>query len=168
VRRERSRWDAGHLAAARAALNRALALGPADPYTLQASIAACHADAPSWEDTDWPRIVELYDQLIALTRSPVVELNRAVAVAMACGPSAGLDALSPIVAAGQLDDYHLLWATRADLLRRSDRLNEAATDYRRALTLATNAAEQRFLAARIDECEPRRTTGSTTRGLHGG
>jgi hypothetical protein len=73
---ERSRWDAGHLAAAHAALNRALALGAPDPYTLQASIAACHADAATWEDTDWPRIVELYNQLIALTRSPVVELVR--------------------------------------------------------------------------------------------
>jgi RNA polymerase sigma-70 factor (ECF subfamily) len=158
---ERWRWDAGHLAAAHAALNRALALGVADPYTLQASIAACHADAPTWEQTAWPRIVELYDQLIALTHSPVVELNRAVAVAMASGPPAGLEALNPIVAAGQLDGYHLLWATRADLLRRAGRLNEAASDYRRALTLATNAAEQRFLAARIDECEPPRRTASS-------
>jgi RNA polymerase sigma factor (sigma-70 family) len=149
---DRSRWDRARIAAGDEALRRAYATGAAGPMTLQAAIAACHATAPSWDETDWPLIVELYDALGSAAPSPVVSLNRAVALAMAGGPEDGLAAVDQLVESQALDRYHLLWATRADLLRRLGRPAEAVADYERALALATNDAEYRFLAARRSEC----------------
>ncbi len=119
------------------------------PYLLQARIAACHARAPRPEDTDWPTIARLYGELAGLGPSPVVELNRAVAIAMADGPDAGLRQLEPLAA--DLDRYHLFHSARADLLRRAARPREAADAYRRALDLTTNDAERRFLERRLHE-----------------
>jgi len=140
---DRSRWD-------HAMIDEGLALleerAPAGPYRVQAAIAACHAAAPRAEDTDWPQIASLYGRLLELQPSPVVALNRAVAVAMADGPDAGLRLLEPL--AEDLDRYHLYHAARADLLRRGGR-SEAADAYRRALDLVTNDAERRYLRARL-------------------
>jgi len=124
----------------------------AGPYQLQAAIAACHARAASWEATDWPRIVDLYRELADVAPSPVVELNRAVAIGLAQGAAAGLAALDGIESAA-LRGYHLLPAARADFLRRLGRWTEAAAEYRRALSLADNVREQRFLTARLAVCE---------------
>ncbi|HEY7666850.1 MAG TPA: RNA polymerase subunit sigma-24, partial [Actinomycetota bacterium] len=120
---------------------------PAGPYRLQAAIAAIHAGAPRPEDTDWAAIAGLYGRLAAIAPSPVVDLNRAVAVAMADGPAAGLrliDELKP-----QLATYHLFHSARADLLRRLDRPVEAADAYRRALELVSNPRERAFLEGRL-------------------
>jgi RNA polymerase sigma-70 factor (ECF subfamily) len=124
------------------------------PYQLQAAIAACHARAGSWEATDWPRIVALYGALADIAPSPVVELNRAVAIGLSEGPAAGLAAIDAIEASA-LRGYHLLPATRADFLRRLGRFTEAAAEYRAALGLVDNAREQSFLAARLAACETR-------------
>src|SRR3989441_205921 len=124
----------------------------AGPYQLQAAIAACHARAASWEATDWPRIVDLYRELADVAPSPVVELNRAVAIGLAQGAAAGLAALDGIESAA-LRGYHLLPAARADFLRRLGRWTEAAAEYRRALSLADNVREQWFLTARLAGCE---------------
>src|SRR5438094_186687 len=118
------------------------------PYEVQAAIAACHARAASWEATDWPRIVDLYRELADVAPSPVVELNRAVAIGLAQGAAAGLAALDGIESAA-LRGYHLLPAARADFLRRLGPWTEAAAEYRRALSLAENVREQRFLTARL-------------------
>jgi RNA polymerase sigma factor (sigma-70 family) len=150
---DRSRWDATRIAAGLAALDRARSCGAPGPLTLQAELAACHATAPSWDATDWGRIVELYDGLAARAASPVVALNRAVAIAMRHGPEEGLRELDQLVEAGDLDSYHLLWAARADLWRRSGRPADAADAYRHALTLASNPVERRYLAGRLAECE---------------
>jgi RNA polymerase sigma-70 factor (ECF subfamily) len=115
---------------------------------VQAAIAALHARAPRPEDTDWPQIAALYGGLAAMTPSPVVDLNRAVAVAMADGPDAGLALMEPL--ADELDRYHLFHSARADLLRRSGRTEEARTAYERALELATNPTEERFLERRLN------------------
>ncbi len=141
---DRARWDHDMIDEGVAVLDRAIAHRAPGPYQLQAAIAALHAQAPRPDDTDWPQIAGLYGALASTTPSPVVELNRAVAVAMADGPAAGmplLDALAP-----ELDGYHLFHAARADLLRRLDRGPEATAAYRRALELATNPAERSFLA----------------------
>jgi RNA polymerase sigma-70 factor (ECF subfamily) len=116
---------------------------------VQAAIAACHATAVDAADTDWPQIALLYGQLAKLTPSPVVELNRAVAVAMADGPAAGLAMVERL--AGALDGYHLLPATRADLLGRLGRTDEAAAAYREALALAPTDVERRYLAGKLGE-----------------
>ena len=121
-------------------------------YQLQAAIAACHARAPSWDATDWPRIVAHYRALVALAPSPVVDLNLAVAIGLADGPAAGLAALDRIDEPA-LRDYHLLPAARAEFLRRLGRAPEAAVEYRRALRLVDNPREQVFLAARLAACE---------------
>ena len=121
------------------------------PYQLQAAIAACHATAKSADETDWAEIVILYDRLSQLVPTPVVELNRAVAVAMALGPQAGLDLVEEIQARGDLVDYYLLPATRADLLRRLGRTPEARSAYARALELAPTDAERRYLSKRLAE-----------------
>ncbi len=146
---DRSRWDQELIDDGLATLDRALALGRPGPYQLQAAIAALHARAPRPEDTDWPQIAGLYAGLAAMQPSPVVELNRAAAIAMADGPAAALPLVDRL--AGELDEYHLFHATRADLLRRLDRFDEAATSYRRALELATNERERAFLARRLGE-----------------
>jgi RNA polymerase sigma-70 factor (ECF subfamily) len=137
-------WDRAELAAGRAALARASALGGRGAYTLQASIASLHADEPR----DWNAIAELYAELAALTNSPVVELNRSVAVAEVSGPAAALELVDGL----DLDSYRYLHSTRADFLRRLGRAEEARTAYTRALELATGDAERRFLERRISEC----------------
>ncbi len=149
---DRLRWDQARIARGLAGLERAGPLEQAGPYQLQAAIAACHARAPSWEATDWPRIVAHYQALLALAPSPVVELNLAVAIGLAQGPAAGLAALDRI-GDPALRGYHLLPAARAEFLRRLGRAPEAAAEYRRALRLADNPREQAFLAARLAACE---------------
>ena len=149
---DRARWDRARIARGLACLEGAGPLDAAGPYRLQAAIAACHARATAWEATDWPRIVGLYAALAAVAPSPVVELNRAVAIGLAEGPAAGLAALDRVDARA-LRGYHLLPAARADFLRRLARWNEAAAEYRRALELVDNARERNFLAARLAACE---------------
>ncbi len=146
---DRSRWDKAEIAEAVGVLDAAARRGEAGFYLLQAQIAGSHATSPAAAETDWPRIAALYAELARLARSPVVELNRAVAVGMAQGPAAGLDLVDQLAASGALDDYYLLHATRADLKRRLGLLGPAATSYRRALTLTDNEAERRFLSARL-------------------
>jgi RNA polymerase sigma-70 factor, ECF subfamily len=141
---DRALWDQARIAEGRRILERALAHRRPGPYQVQAAIAALHAE----DATDWAQIAALYARLAELTPSPVVELNRAVAVAMAEGPEAGLDLIERIES---LDAYHLLHAARADLLRRLDRLEEAAAAYRQALELAESPAERSFLERRIAE-----------------
>jgi RNA polymerase sigma-70 factor, ECF subfamily len=143
---DRSLWDAGQLAEGRAMIDRALALRGRGPYVLQAAIASLQAQDP----IDWPQVAALYDELAALTRSPVVELNRAVAVAQAGSPD---DALQ-IVDRLDLDEYQYLHSTRAELLRRLGRTDEARAAYRRALDLARAEPERRFLERRLRELSP--------------
>ncbi|SEP53302.1 RNA polymerase sigma factor [Amycolatopsis saalfeldensis] len=142
----RARWDHAEITEAAGLLDRALRLGAPGPYQLQAAIAALHAQAPSADRTDWPRIAALYTELLAVAPSPVVALNHAVAVAMSTTPAEGLALIDRI---DGLDRYHLLHAARADLLRQLDRTEDAAVAYRRAHELATNPADRRFLAARL-------------------
>jgi len=149
---DRSRWDRARIARGLAALDRAGPLERAGPYQLQAAIAACHARAVSWETTDWPQVVAHYRTLAEVAPSPVIELNRAVAIGLAEGPAAGLAALDAVDASA-LRGYHLWPAARADFLRRLGRWAEAAVEYRRALGLADNVREQKFLAARLAACE---------------
>jgi predicted RNA polymerase sigma factor len=149
---DRRGWDRARIARGLADLERAGPIELAGPYQLQAAIAACHARADSWEATDWPRIVEHYGALAALAPSPVVELNRAVAIGLARGPAAGLAAVDAIDVSA-LRGYHLLPAARADFLRRLGRLPEASAEYRRALRLVDNPREQAFLAGRLAACE---------------
>ena len=149
---DRAAWDRARITRGLAFLERAGPLDRAGPYQLEAAIAACHARAASWEATDWPQIVAHYEALAEIAPSPVVELNRAVAIGLAEGPANGLAALDAVDASA-LGGYHLLPAARADFLRRLGRWAEAASEYRRALALADNAREQHFLAARLSECE---------------
>jgi RNA polymerase sigma-70 factor (ECF subfamily) len=144
---DRSLWDRDLIARGTALLDRALCLRRPGAYQLQAAIAALHAQAARPEDTDWPQIAELYRELSQRQPSPVIELNRAVAAAMADGPEAGLELLEEL----PLERYHLFHAARADLLRRAGRPAEARTAYARAHELATNDAERAFLARRLDE-----------------
>ena len=145
-RQDRTRWDRVTIAEGLQLLS-----PEPGPYQLQAAIAACHAVAPSVETTDWPRIVELYDHLLVHAPSPVVRLNRAVAVSMADGPAAGLVLVDGLAASGELADYHLLPATRADLLRRMGDAERAADAYREAFALAATDTERAFLKARLEE-----------------
>jgi RNA polymerase sigma-70 factor (ECF subfamily) len=148
---DRTRWNAEAISEAVGVLDRALRLGRPGPYQTQAAIAACHATAPDAAATDWAEIAGLYGELGRMTGSPVVELNRAVAVAMADGPQAGLRLVDGLADTGALRDYRLLAATQADLLRRLGRRDEAAEAYRRALDLAGNERERRFLTRRLSE-----------------
>ena len=152
---DRSRWDAVEIAEGLALVEggfRDLSPDrPPGPYLLQAAIAACHARSPRAESTPWREIASLYEVLVRVTPGPVVDLNRAVAVAMADGPAAGLGLVEALGADGTLVDYHLFHATRADLLRRLGRRAEAAAAYERALALVANAAERAFLARRLGE-----------------
>jgi RNA polymerase sigma-70 factor, ECF subfamily len=148
---DRSKWDREAISEAADILRAAFRRGEIGPYQLQASIAALHALARSAEETDWPQIASLYGRLAEVSPSPVVELNRAVAIAMAEGPEAGLLLIDEIAAEGALEKYHLLHSARADLLRRVGRTGEAATAYRRALELATNDADRAFLNRRLTE-----------------
>jgi RNA polymerase sigma-70 factor (ECF subfamily) len=147
----RALWNAGEIDEGLTMLARAQALGIAGPYAIQAAIASEHAVAPHVDATDWPAIVRWYRALLRVQPSPVVALNAAVAVAMADGPQAGLTMVDRLDATGALERYYLLPATRADLLRRLGRNEEAAADYRRALGLVTNPAERRFLERRLAE-----------------
>jgi predicted RNA polymerase sigma factor len=122
------------------------------PYALQAAIAACHARAPTAAETDWPRIVALYDAVAQLAPSPVVELNRAVAVGMAFGPAAGLDLVDALMSEPSLKAYHLLPAVRGDLLRKLGRPQEARAEFERAAKLTENARERELLDRRAAEC----------------
>jgi RNA polymerase sigma-70 factor (ECF subfamily) len=142
-------WDRAEIDEARARLQGALRHGRAGPYQLQAAIAACHADAADVADTDWGQIASLYDLLAEVMPSPVVALNRAVAIAMTQGPGAGLEIVEALQASGELAGYHLFHATRADLLRRLGRHDDAAGAYREALELAGSDAERRFLEKRL-------------------
>jgi RNA polymerase sigma factor (sigma-70 family) len=157
---DRSRWD--HLLIRRglAALERAEGLsGAMGPYALQAAIAACHGRAATAAETDWPRIVALYDAVAQLAPSPVVELNRAVAVGMAFGPAAGLDLVDAIVSEPSLKAYHLLPAVRGDLLRKLGRSVEARVEFERAASLTDNAVERKLLQRRAAECAAEGLTG---------
>jgi RNA polymerase sigma-70 factor (ECF subfamily) len=148
---DRSRWDHALIAEGVATLDEALAMRRPGPYQVQAAIAACHATAPDAAVTDWPQIAALYAELARMAPSPVVDLNRAVAIAMADGISAGLALVDELAESGKLDGYYLLPATRADLLRRDGRLAEAATFYDEALKLAPTDAERRYLTGRLSE-----------------
>lgn len=151
---DRALWDQALIAEGIALVEQALRAGPPGPYTLQAAIAAVHAQAPAAAATDWPQIVALYALLAQLSPSPVVELNRAVAVAMAQGPAQGLALIDTILARGDLIDYHLAHAARADLCRRLGRVDDARVAYSQALALARQEPERRFLARRLAELAP--------------
>jgi RNA polymerase sigma-70 factor, ECF subfamily len=146
---DRSAWDRELIAEADGLVVAALSAGPPGRFTLQAAIAALHAQAPSYAETDWPQILTLYDELLRIWPSPVVELNRAVAVSMVDGPDAALAEVEALERDGRLAGYRYLHATKADLLHRLGRDAEAADAYQAALALSDNAAEQEFLAARV-------------------
>jgi predicted RNA polymerase sigma factor len=150
----RGQWDQLLICRGLAALGRAEELrgGALGPYALQAAIAACHARARTAEETDWSRIAALYDNLARLTPSPIVELNRAVAVAMAFGPAAGLEIVDSLTAEPSLKAYHLLPSVRGDLLKRLSRFNEARAEFERAAALTNNVREGNLLLARALEC----------------
>jgi RNA polymerase sigma-70 factor (ECF subfamily) len=148
---DRSLWNRDQIAEGVSLVERALASRRFGPYALQAAIAAVHAEAPSADATDWNEIVGLYDVLLRAEPSPVIELNRAVAVAMRDGPEPGLELVDAILARGELADYHLAHATRADLCRRLGRSGEARIAYERAMSLARQEPERRFLARRLAE-----------------
>jgi RNA polymerase sigma-70 factor (ECF subfamily) len=152
---DRSLWDRAQIAEGAALAKRALASGRGGTYALQAAIAAVHAEAPEPGATDWGQIVGLYDVLANVEPSPVVELNRAVAVAMRDGPAAGLALVDAILARGELGDYHLAHAARADFCRRLGETAAARDAYRRALDLTGQESQRRFLKRRLDEIEKR-------------
>ena len=152
---DRARWDRLLIRRGLAALDRAERLeGAMGPYALQAAIAACHARASTTAETDWPRIVALYDAVAQLAPSPVVELNRAVAVGMAFGPAAGLELVDALVPEPSLKAYHLLPAVRGDLLRKLGRSGEARAEFERAASLTENVVERKLLQRRAAECTP--------------
>ena len=145
---DRSAWDRESISEGIGLVRQAELLGGSGPYFLQAAIAGQHSTAPTWESTDWPEIVALYDRLLPITRSPVVALNRGVAVAHASGPETGLAAIEGL---GQdLDGYHIYHASRGEMLRRAGRLDEARAELGRAVELAGNPAEQRLLSRRLE------------------
>lgn len=150
---DRSLWNRDHIAEGHSLVERAFASGVSGPYAVQAAIAALHASASAPDQTDWGQIVALYDLLLQMGSSPVVELNRAVAVAMRDGPAAGLPLIESILATGELNQYHLAHAARADLCRRLGHRNEAISSYRQALALARQEPERRFLERRINELQ---------------
>ena len=156
---DRGRWDRLLVQRGLAALERAMRLGPLGPYALQAAIAACHARARTAAETDWPKIVALYDALAQLAPSPIVELNRAVAVGMAFGPTAGLEAVDAVASSPALRRYHLLPAVRGDLLRKLGRAAEARTEFEKAADLTANERERRLLRHRAAECAAEEMAG---------
>ena len=151
---DRTLWDQDQIEEGIAVLDAALRRRAAGPFQIQAAIAACHALAAEAAQTDWPQIVMLYDQLALVAPNAIVALNRAVAVGMASGPEAALPLVEAIIESGELDGYHVLHATRADLLRRVGRLPESAESYRIALAATTSDAERRFLRKRLAMTEP--------------
>ena len=158
---DRTRWDIDAIGEGTALLESALRRRQPGPYQLQAAIAACHATAADPAATDWAEIAQLYDRLYALAPTPVVALNRAVAVAMSEGPAAGLALVDALEATGELSRYYLVSATRADLLRRLGRVGEAADAYRVAMAGATTDAERRYLAGRLADSEASAATDDT-------
>jgi RNA polymerase sigma-70 factor, ECF subfamily len=164
---DRGRWDRSLIGEGTALVQRAHGLGPAGPYTLQATIAAVHAAAPRAADTDWAAVLALYDRLLAMQPSPVTALARTMAYAEVAGPVAGLDALEAIAADERLATYHLLPAARADLQRRAGRLAEAARAYADAARLAGNAAEREYLRRRADDLARAAATDSVSHVDHG-
>ncbi len=148
---DRKRWDHAQIAEGLALSEAAIAANAHGPYVIQSAIAAAHSRAERADATDWRAIADLYARLVAIRPSPVVELNRAVAVAMAHGPAAGLELIEAIESSGELRDYYLLWSARADLLRRLGRWNEAADSYRAALARVGSAPERRFIRRRLEE-----------------
>jgi RNA polymerase sigma-70 factor, ECF subfamily len=157
---DRSRWDAASISEGVTVLEDALRRGRPGPYQVQAAIAACHVTAARAQDTDWAQIAGLYGQLARFLPTPVVELNRAVAVGMASGPAEGLRLVAGLEESGQLAGYHLLPATKADLFRRLGRAAEAAACYREAMELASTDTERRFLRRRLAEVGSSVETGS--------
>jgi len=155
---DRSRWDAGRIEEGRALAERALRIGRVGPYQLQAAIAAVHDEAATAADTDWGQILGLYGVLARVAPSPVVELNRAVALAQVAGPEVGLAAVDALAADPSLVEYRFLHSTRADFLRRLGRWGEAAEAYARAVILAPNEPERAFLERRIAEVRSRATS----------
>jgi RNA polymerase sigma-70 factor (ECF subfamily) len=153
LEQNRSRWDQLLIRRGLAALERAEQLGGArGPYALQAAIAACHARARTAEETDWARIASIYGVLAEVTPSPIVELNRSVAVSMASGPAAGLEIVDRLTAEPSLQRYHLLYGVRGDLLIKLGRLDEARVELERAASLTRNERERTLLLARAAEC----------------
>jgi RNA polymerase sigma factor (sigma-70 family) len=153
LEQDRGRWDRLLIRRGFQALERAERLGGAfGPYALQAAIAACHARAPTADATDWPRIVALYDALASLSPSPIVQLNRAVAVSMAFGPAEALATVDALAASGELESYHLLAAVRGDLLVKLGRVGEARGEFERAAALTRNERERRLMRARAEAC----------------
>ncbi|MGW3607412.1 RNA polymerase sigma factor [Micromonospora sp. NPDC005161] len=150
---DRSRWDRQLIAEGQSLLTDALRRRPPTRYALEAAIAAVHAEAPTWQDTDWTEVVGLYDALFRLWPSPVVDLNRAVAIGLRDGPRAGLDALTPLLADPALATYGYLSAARADFLRQLGQWPQAATAYEEALTLTDNSVERVFLTERLTELQ---------------
>jgi RNA polymerase sigma-70 factor (ECF subfamily) len=148
---DRSLWDQNHIKEGVELIERALAARRFGPYTLQAAIAAVHAEAPSTLETDWAQIVALYDLLLRADPSPIVALNRAVAVAMRDGPNKGLELVDELLKSGELANYHLAHAARADLCRRLGKSSEARASYERALVLTKQGPERRFLEKRLAE-----------------
>ncbi len=150
---DRGRWNKTQIAEALPLVEEALRAQPG-PFSLQAAIAAVHCQALRAEDTDWPQIVRLYDLLLQVQPSPIVALNRAVAVAMVDGPRPALAIIDALAASGDLDNYHLMYAARADLLRRLGSRAEAAESYKQALALVANDSERRFLERRLNQVQP--------------
>jgi RNA polymerase sigma-70 factor (ECF subfamily) len=148
---DRSLWNRDQIAEGVALGERALASRRFGPYTIQAAIAAVHAEAPTASATDWAQIVGLYDLLARIAPSPVIELNRAVAVAMRDGPLAGLELIEAILERGELSNYHLIYSARAEFFRRLGKAAEARVSYERALALTRQAPERRFLEGRLRE-----------------
>ncbi len=148
---DRTRWDRAQIAEGLKVSESALSSDSPGPYALQASIAAIHSRAARTEDTDWRAIAQLYGRLYAIQPSPVIELNRAVAIAMADGPEVGLKLIDALATSGDLRDYYLMWAARADLLRRLERWSESAESYNAALARVGSAPERRFLRRRLAE-----------------
>jgi RNA polymerase sigma-70 factor (ECF subfamily) len=159
---DRGRWDVAQIDEGTALVEHALrrSMGQVGPYAVQAAIAALHAEAPTPEDTDWPQIVALYGVLAQVAPSPVVTLNRAVAVAEACGPEAAMAILDELAAAGVLDEQHLFHATRGELLRRLGRTDDARSAFERAHALARTTAERSLLVRRLDSLHTERTRTS--------
>lgn len=158
---DRAVWDRAEISEGLALVERALRPGRPGPYALQAAIAAVHADAPTPADTDWPQIVGLYRELYRRLPTPVVSLNQAVAVAMAYGAEQGLQLVDSLASRGTLDGYYLLHSTRADLLRRLGRTEQARAAYESALGLATNPVERAFLSRRLEELASSRARSKT-------
>lgn len=148
---DRSLWNQNQISEGASLVQRALSKGQVGPYTIQAAIASVHAKTPSAVGTDWAQIVRLYDMLLQTNPSPVVELNRAVAVAMSDGPLSGLDLINGILARGELENYHLAHAAQADLCRRLGRTAEARVSYEKALSLTQQEPERRFLERRLSK-----------------